>query len=45
MNGSAALAAGENIIVFDLDRLFRDQRTPQPAADTAMCTRKPRESC
>jgi len=39
------LAAGGNIIAFDLDRLFRDQRTPQPAADMAMCARKPRESC
>ena len=33
--GPAASVAGENIIAFDLDRLFRDQRTPRPAADMA----------
>jgi hypothetical protein len=34
-SGPAASVAGENIIAFDLDRLFRDQRTPRPAADMA----------
>lgn len=34
-SGPSASVAGENIIAFDLDRLFRDQRTPRPAADMA----------
>ncbi len=34
-SGPAASVAGENIVAFDLDRLFRDQRTPLPAATMA----------
>jgi hypothetical protein len=33
--GPGTSVAGENIIAFDLDRLFRDQRTPRPAAEMA----------
>ena len=33
--GPGASVAGENIIAFDLDRLFRDQRQPRSAEDMA----------